>query len=95
MGPALWFPSLSKVVTKASKVKKAGTKLGLAFCGYYTFTSQVPWVTSNKLFKALLFFTQVADIFLVSGPSMVPTFSEGDIVLAVPTRSFLWVFFLY
>jgi len=77
MGSAVRFPSLTKVLTKASKAKTVGTKLGLAFCGYYTFTSQV------------------ADIFLVSGPSMVPTFSEGDIVIAVPTRSLFWYFAQY
>ena len=42
MGSAVRFPSLTKVLTKASKAKTVGTKLGLAFCGYYTFTSQVP-----------------------------------------------------
>jgi len=75
MGPALRLPNLvSKVLHNASKVKRVGTKSGLVFCGYYTFTSQV------------------ADIFLISGPSMVPTLSEGDIVLAVPIRSIFWLF---
>jgi len=94
MGPALRFPSLGKVLanaskvakvlsnapklgkelSNASKVKRVGTKTGLLFCVYYTFTSQV------------------ADIFLISGPSMVPTLSEGDIVLAIPIRSIFWFF---
>jgi len=41
------------------------------------------------------FISQVADIFLISGPSMVPTLSEGDIVLAVPIRSIFWFFVQY
>jgi len=46
---------------------------------------------SGLLFCGYYTFTsQVADIFLISGPSMVPTLSEGDVVIAVPTRSLFW-----
>ena len=85
MGPALWLPSVTNVVTKARKLRKSATKLGLAFCGYYTFTSQVSLATP-ELETFFPFHIQVADIFLISGPSMVPTLAEGDIVLAVPIR---------
>jgi len=74
MGPALKLSCLSKVFAKASNVKRVALRLGLAYCGIYTFTSQV------------------AQIFLISGPSMVPTLSEGDWVLAIPTRSVFWYF---
>jgi signal peptidase I len=48
---------------------------------------------SGLLFCGYYTFTsQVADVFLISGPSMVPTLSEGDIVLAVPIRSIFWFF---
>ena len=95
MGPALKLPHLlgkvfpkvlGKVLANTSKVKRVGTKSGLLFCGYYTFTSQVGFATS-ELKTLSLFHIQVADIFLISGPSMVPTLSEGDLVLAVPIRS--------
>ena len=86
MGPALRLPNLlAKVLTNASKVKRVGTKSGLLFCGYYTFTSQVSLATP-ELETFFPFHIQVADIFLISGPSMVPTLAEGDIVLAVPIR---------
>ena len=86
MGPALRLPNLlAKVLTNASKVKRVGTKTGLLFCGYCTFTSQVS-LTTPELETFFPFHIQVADIFLISGPSMVPTLSEGDIVLAVPIR---------
>ena len=86
MGPALRLPNLlAKVLTNASKVKRVGTKSGLLFCGYYTLTSQVSLATP-ELETFSPFHIQVADIFLISGPSMVPTLSEGDIVLALPIR---------
>ena len=60
MGPALKLPHLlgkvlpkvlgkvlGKVLANTSKVKRVGTKSGLLFCGYYTFTSQVPFATSE------------------------------------------------
>jgi len=48
-------------------------------------------VKSGLVFCGYYTFTsQVADVFLISGPSMVPTLSEGDIVIAVPTRSLFW-----
>jgi len=72
MGPALWFPYVANLVTKVRKLRKSATKLGLAFCGYYTFTSQV------------------AHIYMIDGPSMVPTLCEGDLVIAVPIKSLVW-----
>ena len=83
MGPSLWLPSVTNVVTKVRKLRKSATKLGLAFCGYYTFTSQVQLEVLNQ---TILFSRKVAHVYLVDGPSMVPTLCEGDLVIAVPIK---------
>ena len=67
MGPALKLSCLSKVFAKASNVKRVALKLGLAYCGIYTFTSQVH--LPNDIW---LLYNHKSPAFLVLGGSDFP-----------------------